>query len=158
MFEYSNPYNIGMAGPIGFASAYYAMTDCDVLLMLGTDFPYRQFYPKEQGVIKVQIDIRPGQIGRRTPIDLGLLGHVKATIAALLPKLIEKDQRDHLDRALKHYGRVRAELDAFAQAAAGARPIHPHQVMTAISDFASKMPSSRATSGRRPSGARGVSR
>jgi pyruvate dehydrogenase (quinone) len=134
--EYNNPYNVGMAGPIGSASAYYAMSDCDVLLMLGADFPYRQFYPKDSSVIKAQIDIKPGQIGRRTPVDLGLLGHAKATIAALLPKLADKDRRDHLDQALRHYGRFRSELAAVAQATAGRRPIHPHQIMTAISDFA----------------------
>lgn len=136
--EYNNPFDVGMSGPIGFTSGHYAMTNCDVLLMLGTDFPYRQFYPTAPGVVKVQIDIRSGQIGRRTPIDLGLLGHVKVIVAALLPKLVDKDRRDHLDQALKHYGRVRTELEALALATDDKPSIHPLQVISAISDFASE--------------------
>jgi pyruvate dehydrogenase (quinone) len=135
--EYNNPYSVGMAGPIGSTSAYYAMTDCDVLLLLGTDFPYQSFFPEGPDVVKAQIDIRPGHIGRRTQVDLGLFGHVKATIAALLPRLDDKEQRSHLDQALKHYGRVRVEFDNYARAATGNHLIHPLQVMTAVSDFAS---------------------
>jgi pyruvate dehydrogenase (quinone) len=135
--EYDNPYDVGMTGLIGFASGYYAMVDCDVLLMLGTDFPYRQFYPKGPGVITAQIDIRPGQLGRRTSIDLGLVGDVKATINALLPKLAEKANRAHLDQAVQHYHRTRSELDALAHPTPGKRPIHPQQVAKAISDLAS---------------------
>jgi pyruvate dehydrogenase (quinone) len=83
--EWDNPYDIGMTGLIGFSSGFYAMMDCDVLLMLGTDFPYRQFYPKAGDTRIVQIDIRPENIGRRTPVHLGLVGDVRATLAALLP-------------------------------------------------------------------------
>jgi pyruvate dehydrogenase (quinone) len=90
--EYENPFDVGMTGLIGFSSGYYALMDCDVLLMLGTDFPYRQFYPKGAGVVTAQVDIRPGNIGRRTSVDLGLLGDVKCTVAALLPKLTVKDK------------------------------------------------------------------
>lgn len=135
--EYDNPYDVGMTGLIGFASGYYAMVDCDVLLMLGTDFPYRQFYPKGPGVVTAQIDIRPAQIGRRTAVDLGLVGDVKATVAALLPKLEAKSQRSHLDKAAEHYKRTRSELDALAHVRPGKRPIHPQQVAKAISDLAS---------------------
>jgi pyruvate dehydrogenase (quinone) len=63
--EWENPYDVGMTGLIGFSSGYYAMLDCDVLLMLGTDFPYRQFYPKGDGVRIAQVDIRPENLGRR---------------------------------------------------------------------------------------------
>src|SRR6516164_4678990 len=87
--EWENPYDVGMSGLIGFSSGYYAMLDCDVLLMLGTDFPYRQFYPQGSGVRIAQVDIRAENIGRRAPVDLGVLGDVKATLAALLP-VIEK--------------------------------------------------------------------
>jgi pyruvate dehydrogenase (quinone) len=135
--EYDNPCNVGMTGLIGFASGYYAMVDCDVLLMLGTDFPYRQFYPKGPGVVTAQIDIRPGQLGRRTSVDLGLVGDVKAAIAALLPKLKDKASGAHLDQAVRHYHRTRSELDALAHATPGRRPIHPQQVAKAISDHAS---------------------
>src|SRR5262249_19744184 len=84
--EWNNPYDVGMTGLIGFSSGYYAMNDCDVLLMLGTDFPYRQFYP--QGTARIaQINITPEQLGRRVPINLGLVGDVGATLDALLPLL-----------------------------------------------------------------------
>ena len=78
--EWDNPFDVGMTGLIGFSSGYYAMLDCDVLLMLGTDFPYRQFYPRGGGVRIAQVDMRPEQIGRRAPVDLGVVGDVRATL------------------------------------------------------------------------------
>ena len=77
--EWDNPFDVGMTGLIGFSSGYYAMLDCDILLMLGTDFPYRQFYPRGAGVRIAQVDMRPEQIGRRAPVDLGVVGDVRAT-------------------------------------------------------------------------------
>ena len=71
-----------MTGLIGFSSGYYAMTDCDVLLMLGTDFPYRQFYPRGSGVRIAQVDMRAEAIGRRASVDLAVIGDVRATINA----------------------------------------------------------------------------
>jgi pyruvate dehydrogenase (quinone) len=136
--EYDNPYDVGMTGLIGFASGYYAMMDTDVLLMLGTDFPYRQFYPRGAGVRTAQIDIRPSQIGRRTSVDLGLVGDVSATVRALLPRLTREADRGHLDQAVQHYQRTRRELDELARSRPGKRPIHPQQVAKAISDFASE--------------------
>jgi pyruvate dehydrogenase (quinone) len=136
--EYDNPYDVGMTGLIGFSSGYYAMIDCDVLLMLGTDFPYRQFYPKGAGVVTAQIDIRPGNIGRRTSVDLGLVGDVQATVTALLPRLADKQRRAHLDQAIGHYRRARGELDALAHATPGKRPIHPQQIAKAVSDLAAE--------------------
>ena len=134
--EGGNPYDVGMTGLIGFASGYYAMMDCDVLLMLGTDFPYRQFYPTGSNVKTAQIDIRPGQIGRRTSVDLGLVGDVKATLTALLPLLAPKAARTHLDRATAHYRKARLDLDHLAEGKPGKGPIHPQQVAKAISDLA----------------------
>ena len=86
--EYDNPFSVGMTGLLGFSSGYHAMMNCDTLLMLGTDFPYQQFYPPEATII--QIDIRGEQIGRRTKVDLGLVGDVRATIAALITQLRAK--------------------------------------------------------------------
>jgi pyruvate dehydrogenase (quinone) len=134
--EWENPYDVGMTGLIGFASGYYAMLDCDVLLMLGTDFPYRQFYPRGSSVRIAQVDIRPEQIGRRTPVDLGIVGDVGPTLAALLPLLQEKRDRAHLDRATDHYRKTRKSLDDLAVGKPGRRPIHPQQVVKAISDQA----------------------
>jgi pyruvate dehydrogenase (quinone) len=134
--EWENPYDVGMTGLIGFASGYYAMLDCDVLLMLGTDFPYRQFYPRGSSVRIAQVDIRPEQIGRRAPVDLGIVGDVGPTLAALLPLLQEKRDRAHLDRATEHYRKTRKSLDDLAVGRPGRRPIHPQQVVKAISDQA----------------------
>ena len=83
--EWENPYDVGMTGLIGFSSGYRAMENCDTLLMLGTDFPYRQFYPRDARII--QIDLRGENIGRRVPVDLGLIGDVAATLDALRPLL-----------------------------------------------------------------------
>lgn len=136
--EWDNPFDVGMTGLIGFSSGYYAMMDCDILLMLGTDFPYRQFYPKGASVRTAQIDIRPENIGRRTSLDLGLVGDVRATIEALLPLLKVKQDRAHLDKAAAHYRRTRKELDAQAVGTPGKRPIHPQQIAKAISDLAAE--------------------
>jgi pyruvate dehydrogenase (quinone) len=135
--EWDNPYDVGMTGLIGFSSGYYAMFDCDILLMLGTDFPYRQFYPAGASVRTAQIDIRAEQIGRRTSVDLGIVGDVRATIEALLPLLQGKRDRAHLDKAVAHYRRARKDLDELALGKPGKRPIHPQQVAKAISNLAS---------------------
>ncbi len=110
--EYDNPYDVGMTGLIGFSSGYAAMMSCDVLLMLGTDFPYRQFYPTKARI--AQVDLRPENLGRRCRLDLGLVGDVAATIDALLPKLRAKTDRGFLDDSLKHYAKAREDLDELA--------------------------------------------
>jgi pyruvate dehydrogenase (quinone) len=135
--EWDNPYDVGMTGLIGFASGYYAMFDCDVLLMLGTDFPYRQFYPRGRGAKIAQVDIRGEVIGRRVPVDLGVVGDVRATIEALLPRLKPHGDSSHLDQARKHYKKARKDLDALAVSRSDKGPIHPQQVAKAISDNAS---------------------
>src|SRR3978361_106294 len=129
--EWDNPYDVGMSGLIGLSSGYYAMNDCDALLMLGTDFPYRQFYPKGTSRI-AQVDIRPEQLGRRGPIELGPVGQVEATLAALLPLLEEKTDRQHLDKAVAHYGKARKGLDELATGKPGKGLIHPQQVTKAL--------------------------
>jgi len=134
--EWENPYDVGMTGLIGFSSGYYAMRDCDVLLMLGTDFPYRQFYPNGHGVRIAQVDIRPENIGRRVPVDLGVVGDVRATLTALLPLLKQKQDGTHLDRARQHYAKSRKALDDLAKGTPGKRLLHPQQIAKAISDHA----------------------
>jgi pyruvate dehydrogenase (quinone) len=134
--EWDNPYDVGMTGLIGFASGYYAMLDCDVLLMLGTDFPYRQFYPQGSSVRIAQVDIRAEQIGRRAPVDVGIVGDVGPTLEALLPRLEENGDRRHLDQATEHYRKTRESLDELAVGKSGKRPIHAQQIAKAISDQA----------------------
>jgi pyruvate dehydrogenase (quinone) len=136
--EWENPYDVGMTGLIGFSSGYYAMLDCDVLLMLGTDFPYRQFYPQGLGVHIAQVDIRAEQIGRRAAVDLAIVGDVRATIEALLPLLQQKWDATHLAQAQQHYTRARKGLDDLAVGTPGKGLIHPQQIAKAISDHAAK--------------------
>jgi pyruvate dehydrogenase (quinone) len=136
--EWDNPYDVGMTGLIGFSSGYYAMLDCDVLLMLGTGFPYRQFYPTGSGVKIAQVDLRPGNIGRRVPVDLGVVGDVKATLAALLPLLKTGRSDAHLTQARGHYAKARKALDELAAGSSSGRLIHPQQIAKTLSDRASE--------------------
>lgn len=131
--EWDNPYDVGMTGLIGFASGYYAMESCDALLMLGTDFPYRQFYPKNARI--AQIDIRAEALGRRAPIELGLIGHVKASLRALQPRLTTKSDRKHLDTSLRSYADARRGLDELANGRAGG-PLHPQHIARVVSELA----------------------
>ncbi len=132
--EYNNPFDVGMTGLIGFSSGYHAMENCDVLLMLGTDFPYQQFLPAHAKVI--QIDIRGNQIGRRTKVDLGLVGSIKETLPALLPLLTSKTERSHLDDKVKDYKKVREGLEELAGADKNQTPIHPQYVARLIDKLA----------------------
>ncbi|MGY4175979.1 pyruvate dehydrogenase (quinone) [Bradyrhizobium sp. USDA 4518] len=134
--EWENPYDVGMTGLIGFSSGYYAMRDCDLLLMLGTDFPYRQFYPDNRDARIVQVDLRPENIGRRATVDLGVVGDVRATLAALLPLLKTKADGTHLAQAQRHYTKAREALDELAVAMPGKALIHPQQVAKTINDQA----------------------
>jgi pyruvate dehydrogenase (quinone) len=136
--EWDNPYDVGMTGLIGFSSGYYAMRECDALLMLGTDFPYRQFYPEGGDARIAQVDLRPENIGRRTPVDLGIVGDVRATLAALLPLLKQKRDDTHLVHARQHYAKARKALDELAVGKPGKRLIHPQQIAKAISDQAAE--------------------
>ena len=129
--EYDNPYDVGMTGLLGFSSGYHAMMNCDALLMLGTDFPYPQFFPQKAKIL--QVDLRGEQIGRRTPVDLGLIGKVSDTLDALLPLLDEKQDRRYLDTCLQHYQSARKGLDDLAVGEPGRTPIHP-QYLTKVLD------------------------
>ena len=135
--EWQNPYDVGMTGLIGFSSGYFAMRDCELLLMLGTDFPYRQFYPDSNSARIVQVDLRPENIGRRAAVHLGVVGDVRATLTALLPRLQGKQDSTHLRQAQEHYTRAREGLNELAQGRAGSGLIHPQQVAKALSDHAS---------------------
>jgi pyruvate dehydrogenase (quinone) len=132
--EFDNPYDVGMTGLVGFASGYWAMKNCDVLLMLGTDFPYRQFYPEDARV--AQIDIRPDALGNRRPLDIGVIGSVGDTLRALLPLIEEKKDTKHLDKALADYRKARAELDALAETGPDSTLIHPQYVTRLVSELA----------------------
>ncbi len=134
--EYDNPYDVGLTGFIGYSSGYAAMHSCDVLLMLGTDFPYKQFLPTDAKI--AQVDIRPQNLGRRAKLDLGIVGDIGPTIEALLPKLAAKPSRKFLDDALEHYKNARAGLDDLAKGTPGRKPIHPQYLTKVVSDAAAE--------------------
>ena len=132
--EHDNPYDVGMTGLIGFSSGYAAMESCDALLLLGTDFPYRQFYPEKAKI--AQVDIRPENLGRRCRLDLGLVGDVGVTIAGLLTRLTPREDSRHLDKCLKHYAKAREGLDEMATGTPGRAPIHPQYLTRLMSEAA----------------------
>ena len=134
--EYDNPFDVGMTGLLGFSSGYHAMMSCDVLLMIGTDFPYQQFYPKEATV--VQIDLRGEQLGRRTKLDFGFVGDTKTTLRALLPKLQQNPYEAHLKKSLEHYREARKGLDEVATGNSGKKPIHPQYVARMLDQLAAE--------------------
>jgi pyruvate dehydrogenase (quinone) len=132
--EHDNPFDVGMTGLIGFSSGYHAMMSCDTLLMLGTSFPYRAFYPTSAQI--VQIDRDASALGRRAPLTLGLVGGVRETLEAVLPRLKRKTNRRFLDNALKHYASARKGLDDLARPSAPGQPIHPQYLTRMIDEIA----------------------
>src|SRR5260370_17600052 len=102
------------------------MKNWDALLVLGTDFPYRAFYPEQAKI--AQVDVRPEALGNRCSLHLGLLGNVKDTLDAVLPSIKEKTDSSHLREALSDYKTARADLDALAESGPNGSIIHPHSV------------------------------
>jgi pyruvate dehydrogenase (quinone) len=134
--EYDNPFDVGMTGLLGFPSGYRAMEHCDALLMLGTDFPYTAFFPEDARV--VQVDLRGEHIGRRTRVDVPLVGDVKETIAALLPRLDDGRDDGHLHRMTAHYRRTRARFDGLTRSGKDSGPLHPQQIVAAVDRIAAE--------------------
>jgi pyruvate dehydrogenase (quinone) len=134
--QYNNPYDVGLTGLIGFSSGYHAIMEADTLLMLGTDFPYTQFYPEKAKII--QVDCRGENLGRRTRLDLGIIGDVKATLKALVSLLDEKEDDTHLKRSIRHYQDARKGLDELAVGHPGRKPIHPQYVAKIVDELAAE--------------------
>jgi pyruvate dehydrogenase (quinone) len=132
--EYDNPFDVGMTGLVGFASGYKAMKSCETLLILGADFPYRQFFPEDARI--AQIDLRPEALGNRCPLNLGLLGDIKVTLSALLPRITTKSVTRHLDAALADYAGARKDLDSLAESSPDSKLIHPQYVTRVVSEIA----------------------
>jgi len=132
--EYDNPFDVGMTGLLGFSSGYHAMMNCETLVMLGTDFPYQQFFPENATVI--QIDVRGEQIGRRSKVDFGFVGDAKSTLLALLPKLEQNQYEAHLIESLDHYRKTRAGLNDLATADSDKKVIHPQYVARVLDELA----------------------
>jgi pyruvate dehydrogenase (quinone) len=134
--EFENPFDVGMTGLLGFSSGYAAMMHADALVILGSDFPYPQFFPSRAKVI--QVDSRGEQIGRRTHIDVGLIGTVKGTVNALLPLLNRKSDDEYLKKSQKHYLSARKGLDDLATADTGDGPLRPEFVAHTLDELASQ--------------------
>ena len=133
--EWDNPYDVGMTGLIGFSSGYAAMKDCDALVMLGTDFPYRNFYPAKAKII--QIDRDPAALGKRAPVAQGVIGDVSESVAAVLPLLKGDRSSRFLEASRKHYVKAREGLDDLARPSARGKPIHPQFLAHTLSRLAS---------------------
>lgn len=134
--QYDNPNEVGMTGLLGMPAGYYSMHEAEVLLMLGTDFPYTQFMPADNTII--QIDINPDRIGRRAHIKKGLCGDIKSTLKALLPLIKQKENRAFLDKQLKRYDEVKENLAAYVKEPGSENKIHPEYVMNLVNRIAAR--------------------
>src|SRR4051812_48055254 len=132
--EYDNPHAVGMSGLLGWGAAYQAMHECDVLLLLGTDFPYESFMPKTPTI--AQIDIRAERLGRRSRLDLGLCGDVRDTLRGLLPLVKPRADRSFLDAMLARHVAARKKLRAYVDTVGTRRPIHPEHVAATLDELA----------------------
>ena len=124
-----------MTGLLGYGGAYNAIHDADLLLMLGTDFPFTEFLPGRD-VKKVQIDKNPTHIGRRATVDLGLVGDIKATIGALLPRVREKTDRRFIDKHLAETHSFHELLQHYVEKGPRITPIRPEFLAATLDELA----------------------
>jgi pyruvate dehydrogenase (quinone) len=134
--EFDNPYSAGMTGLLGTESGHYALEKADLVLLLGTDFPYTAWYPQKARI--AQIDLRGEHLGRRCKLDLGLVGDTKTTLQALLPLLKPKKSNKHLKACSKKHEDTESALERHAQTTKPGQPIHPEYVTLLISEFADR--------------------
>ena len=132
--QYDNPFDVGMSGMIGYGAAYRAMHECDLLLMLGTDFPYDKFLPTKPKI--AQMDIRVDHLGRRSKLDLGIWGDVGETLQALLPMVTAKSDRAFLDAMLARQKEAVRRMNVYVDHIGKRTPMHPEPVAAALSEFA----------------------
>ncbi|WP_129839921.1 pyruvate dehydrogenase [Streptomyces sp. RFCAC02] len=134
--QYDNPYDVGMSGLLGYGAAYEATHECDLLILLGTDFPYNAFLPHGDVRI-VQVDVRAEHLGRRSTLDLAVWGDVKETLRCLTPRVKEKSDRRFLDRMLKkHKETLEGVVSAYTKKVEKRTPIHPEYVAAVLDDEA----------------------
>src|SRR5580658_4034921 len=134
--EHDNPNAVGMTGLLGYGGAYGAINEADLLLLLGTDFPFSEFLPGAK-VKKVQIDKNPKHIGRRTAVDLGLVGDIRPTVTALLAKVRDKADSDFLDKHVAKANSFHDLLQHYVKKGPGIKPIRPEFLAATLSDLAS---------------------
>ena len=133
--EYNNPYDVGMTGFIGFSSGYHAMRHSDTLLVIGTSFPYRAFYPENSTIL--QIDNQASSLGRHVQIDFGVLGDTKNTVSALLEHIKTGRSDSHLKQCVKNYKAARKDLDTLASGKTSHNLIHPQYLTRLLDEQAS---------------------
>ncbi len=134
--EHDNPNAVGMTGLLGYGGAYNAIHDADLLLMLGTDFPFSEFLPNKD-VTKVQIDTNAKHIGRRTAVDLGLVGDIKTTVSALLPRVSEKTETKFLEKQLKETESFHELMQHYVEKGPQIKPIRPEYLISTLNELAS---------------------
>ncbi|UED84129.1 pyruvate dehydrogenase [Streptomyces profundus] len=133
--QYDNPFDVGMSGLLGYGAAYEATHECDLLMLLGTDFPYNAFLPDDVRI--VQVDVRPEHLGRRSKLDLGVWGDVGETLRCLTPRVKEKKNRRFLDRMLKkHVDALEGVVHAYTRKVEKHVPIHPEYVASVLDEEA----------------------
>jgi pyruvate dehydrogenase (quinone) len=133
--EHDNPNAVGMTGLLGYGGAYKALHEADLVLLLGTDFPFSEFLPGDD-VKKVQIDKNPKHIGRRTAVDLALVGDIKTTVAALLPKVEEKTESRFLEKQVAETASFHEILQHYVEKGPGIKPIRPEYLAATLSEVA----------------------
>ncbi|MFZ5965025.1 ubiquinone-dependent pyruvate dehydrogenase [Thalassococcus sp. BH17M4-6] len=134
--EWDNPFDVGMTGLIGFSSGYHALKECDTLLMLGTDFPYRNFYP--EGAKVIQVDRDPAALGKRVALTMGIEADVVEFARMITPLIDAGRPHDFLDKARTHYANARRDLDDLATPAKRGKPLHPQYVYSVVNEVASE--------------------
>ncbi|MEV6332019.1 pyruvate dehydrogenase [Streptomyces sp. NPDC051909] len=133
--QYDNPYDVGMSGLLGYGAAYEATHECDLLILLGTDFPYNAFLPDDVKI--VQIDVRPERLGRRSKLDLAVWGDVRETLRCVIPRVRAKTDRRFLDRMLKkHADALEGVVRAYTRKVEKHVPIHPEYVASVLDELA----------------------
>ncbi|MEU8542135.1 pyruvate dehydrogenase [Streptomyces sp. NPDC048717] len=133
--QYDNPYDVGMSGLLGYGAAYEATHGCDLLLLLGTDFPYNAFLPDDVQI--AQVDVRPERLGRRSRLDLAVWGDVRETLRCLIERVREKTDRRFLDKMLKkHAAILEGVVKAYTRKVDKHVPIHPEYVASVLDELA----------------------
>ena len=134
--QYDNPYEVGLTGLLGIPSAYHSMHECELLILLGTDFPYTPFMPVKNKI--VQIDIKPECLGRRAKLDMGLCGDVKDTLQAIMPLIEMKEDAAFLGQQLEFHKEVKRKLQNYVKDPGKPNAIHPEFVASLINELADK--------------------
>ncbi|MEV5612452.1 pyruvate dehydrogenase [Streptomyces sp. NPDC052225] len=136
--QYDNPFDVGMSGLLGYGAAYEATHECDLLILLGTDFPYNAFLPQKDVKI-VQVDMRPENLGRRSKLDLAVWGDVRETLKCLTPRVKPKSNRRFLDKMLKkHADQLEGVVKAYTRKVEKHTPIHPEYVASVLDELAAE--------------------